>query len=313
MAASPLVSVIIPAYNAGHFIAQAIESALAQTNVRTDVLVIDDGSTDNTADVVATFGKQVKYLRQANGGPARARNLGLREANGDFIAFLDADDYWLSDKLQRQLACLDAQPSAAVVHTAVVDLQQATGERTRRGAEEFCGDCYLRLFRGNRITLSSVVVRRNCLLDAGGFDERIRNASVEDYDLLLRIAREHPFAYLDEPLVVYRLHGANATHNAWRIYAGDLVVIERALKADPALRQRIGAGEVSQRLFEMRQALGYHALHEGRTHEARNYFWRAARGRYLCCRATLLWLALYLPQGWINRLRAARLSLSAEA
>src|ERR1044072_1794023 len=113
----PLVSVIIPTYNSARFLAESIQSVLGQSFRDFELIVIDDGSTDNTEAVVAAFPEALRYVKKANGGPAAARNFGIREARGDFIAFLDADDFWMSDKLALQVAHFNDHPEYGVVFT----------------------------------------------------------------------------------------------------------------------------------------------------------------------------------------------------
>jgi glycosyltransferase involved in cell wall biosynthesis len=115
----PLVSVIVPVYNGERFLREAIESILAQTYSPIEVIVVDDGSTDDTAEIARSFGDRVRCIRQANAGPAVARNNGLAAATGEFVAFLDADDTWTSEKLARQLACFDADPDLGICVTHV--------------------------------------------------------------------------------------------------------------------------------------------------------------------------------------------------
>src|SRR5215469_16427814 len=113
--ASPLVSIVIPTYNASHFIAAAVESCLAQDYTPVEVLVVDDGSTDDTVSVLEPYRASIRYFWQPNDGPARARNRGIAEARGQLIAFLDADDIWLPNKLSQQVQCLERSPGACLV------------------------------------------------------------------------------------------------------------------------------------------------------------------------------------------------------
>src|SRR5688572_15366487 len=177
MTESPLVSVVIPAYNAARFLPRAVESVLNQSYRPLEVTVIDDGSTDDTARVLEPYRGAIHYLRQPNGGPARARNQGIAQTRGELVAFLDADDLWLPNKLSIQVRSLQDNPRAGVVHSDTFYLDNTTGVQSRRGnpPTDFTGDCYPLMFQRNRITLSTVVVRRECLEQVGGFDERIRH------------------------------------------------------------------------------------------------------------------------------------------
>lgn len=213
----PEVSVIIPTHNYGRFLAEAIQSVLDQTCAHWDLLVVDDGSTDDTRQVVAPYehDARVRYLFQKNGGDAAARNTGVRNSTGRQLAFLDSDDLWLPEKLARQLAILRERPEVGIVHTAVV-LQQID-ERRREVSRLILARPALRektlyeeLLYRNVITgsHSSVMVRREVLERAGLFDEAFR---IGDIDMWQRLARHEQFFCLDEPLTVLRKHGGNAT------------------------------------------------------------------------------------------------------
>jgi glycosyltransferase involved in cell wall biosynthesis len=179
MKSIPQISVIIPAYNSADYIGNAIESALAQTCPPLEILVVDDGSTDDTAQVVASYPSPVRLLRQANGGPASARNHGAREAHGDWLALLDADDTWLPHKLEQQM------PAA---------MQPAVGLIANYPAQAFPGlhepvtVTFEMLWQRNRLMNSTVLIRRAVFEQLGGFDEDRNLICVEDYNLWLRVA-----------------------------------------------------------------------------------------------------------------------------
>lgn len=180
MSDRPTISVIIPAYNAAPFVGRAIESALAQTYAPLEILVVDDGSTDETALVVAQFPAPVCLLRQDNAGPAAARNHGAREAKGEWLALLDADDVWLPEKLERQSVFAD-DPHVGLIR-CFREGQLPDDEAQREITFE-------RLWERNCIANSSVLVRRSAFEAVNGFDEDRTIISVEDYNLWLRIVR----------------------------------------------------------------------------------------------------------------------------
>ncbi len=205
-APAPAVSVILPTYNRAPLLARAILSVLRQTYQDFELIVVDDGSTDATPDVLAAFDdERLVYLRQAsNQGPAAARNIGLQHSRGQYIAFQDSDDEWRPEKLERQVPALSAAPCAVgVVYSRFQWVQGArTGlipspgllRQTRRE-----GDLRQVLARGNFITLQAAIVRRACFEKVGGFDERLWR--LEDWELWLRIAAHYQFRYVDLPLV----------------------------------------------------------------------------------------------------------------
>jgi len=203
---SARVSVIIPTYNRASAVCEAIGSVLDQTYGDLEVLVVDDGSTDGTAGIVAeTFGPdpRVKVLSRPNGGPAAARNHGIRQARGELIAFLDSDDLWEPDKLELQVAQLDAEPDVALSFTDRIS-QDAPGGRTRFRETGFDGRTGIASLVAGNIPISTpcVVVRRAVLESVGLFDETFTCA--EDWDLWLRVLSRHRVAAIDRPLTLIR-------------------------------------------------------------------------------------------------------------
>jgi glycosyltransferase involved in cell wall biosynthesis len=228
---SPTVSVVIATYNYGRFLAGAVDSVLGQTRPALEVLVIDDGSTDDTASVMRRYQSElcVRYQRGANRGPAAARNTGIRLARGDLVAFLDADDQWLPAKLERQVPLFEAAPAVGVVYARRRLVNEAGQPLAYTQPDLHRGHVLEPLFLNNFLCLSSAVVRRNALERSGLFDERIKLASSEDYDLWLRLARDVRFDYVDEPLVLYRTgRGPDARRTEARL-AVALAVMRRFL------------------------------------------------------------------------------------
>ncbi|RMF83624.1 MAG: glycosyltransferase, partial [Nitrospinota bacterium] len=219
---SPLISVVIPAYNAGKFVAQAVQSVLDQTYPHHEIIVVDDGSTDETRAELRKFGDRLRYFSQQNRGPSAARNAGIRAAQGEYICFLDADDIWLPQKLEMQLDFMTGHQEIGLVFAAIEEFQ-TDGEFTRRwfpGEERFGADftsqqpiqeAFRKLLMVNFIPTNTVMVRRECLEKAGLFDESLR--LVEDRDLWLRIAASFPIACLPSVLCRRRRHGANLSQD----------------------------------------------------------------------------------------------------
>jgi len=222
--ATHLVSIIIPCYNYAHFLAEAIESALAQSYASFEVIVIDDGSTDETRAVVARF-PQIRYFHQVNSGLPAARNTGLRESKGDYVVFLDADDKLLPAALEAGVSALEDDADAAFVwgYTQLIS-SDGWPLPTELFLQYEDRDCYLWLLRRNYIWNPGAVMYRRAVFDAvGDFDTSL--TSCEDYELYLRIARKHRIACHGRLVVEYRMHGDNMSRNSARMLDTVLAVM----------------------------------------------------------------------------------------
>lgn len=209
------VSVVIPVYNGSRFVVAAVRSALEQTHVPADVVVVDDGSTDGTADLLTTqFGPRIQLLRRQNGGVSVARNVGVEVATGELIAFLDADDEWLPNKLERQVAALTANPELGLVHCGVEDIDDS-GTSLACHLDGMAGWVATDLVLLQRPVIlgggSGIVVRRRVLDAVGRFDPRLSTSA--DWDLFVRIAARYPVGFVPEVLLRYRRHGASMSAN----------------------------------------------------------------------------------------------------
>ncbi len=233
---TPTVSVVIPTYNRANLVSQAIESALAQTHPPHEVIVVDDGSTDDTVTVGAKYGPVVRYLRQTNSGPSVARNLGVDAATGDWIALLDSDDLWLPTKLEKQLRLLRQFPDAAACYCdfQYVDLEgrlleEHSGFREPRSRDAtFC-----QLLDGCPIPTPTLVIRRDCLAGGLRFEPDIRYG--QDWDLFARLADRYSFIAVPEPLVLIRKHASNITNGVPDELTRDVLkVIDRVFTLDSA-------------------------------------------------------------------------------
>lgn len=238
MNTSPLVSVIIPAYNGEKYLAVTIQSALDQTYPHKEIIVVNDGSTDNTAHVIAFFGDRVRSIEQQNAGSAAARNHGIQAARGEFIAFLDADDLWLADKLRIQVDYLTKHPEVGAVYCSwqvwrpngdgEFAIPTVTPSREPEDAidPEHSGWLYNRLFHDSIIHTTALMVRREIIQQAGFFDTTLRRG--QDYDYWFRLSRLAPIHKLKAVLSLYRIHAESITHKAHNINYPS-VIIEKAL------------------------------------------------------------------------------------
>lgn len=224
------VSVIIPAYNAAAYVGKAIESALRQSHPPLEVLVVDDGSKDHTAEVVAAYEPAVRLVRKANGGPASARNLGAALSCGTWLALLDADDWWMPDKLAAQLELAGA-PDVGLLH--------CLGDHRSEPVPDLLS--FGQLWHKNWIINSSVLMRREVFESLGGFNESKELISVEDYNLWLRIAASSWRIATCQRVLVHYTRGIGISSNAARFMKASLYNIEdlqRRLNLPPAMVRR---------------------------------------------------------------------------
>lgn len=213
----PAVSVVIPAYNQGAFIGEAIRSVLEQTLRDFDVHVIDDGSTDDTKEVVESFDdERLRYFRQENSGlPAVARNVGISRSRGEFIAFLDSDDSWLPDKLERQAETMRANPNCGIVASNFQCLgDHPLGGKVLLRGNVPTGKVFEKLLHAGFICTSMAMVRRSALEKVGAFDADPSIRCSEDYDLWLRITHDFEFEHVEKVCGFYRIHESGITKGA---------------------------------------------------------------------------------------------------
>ena len=216
----PLVSVNIAAYNADRFIALTLESVLRQTYKNLEVVIVDDGSTDRTAEIVREYANsdpRIRLFVQPNMGPSEARNRAFAESSGEFIATLDADDVWDPEKLSKQVDCMqEAGLCTGVVYAWTLYMNEAgalTGGYSARTEE---GSVFLKLLCNNFLASGSVaLIRRRSLEECGGY--RPEFAGLEDKEMFLRIAERYEFRVVPEFLVRYRIVGGSTSHNYFRI------------------------------------------------------------------------------------------------
>jgi len=211
----PLVSVIIPTYNRWPLVCESIDSALAQDYPNFEVIVVDDGSTDGTGEMLQrAYGDRIRYIWQDNAGPAAGRNVGTRAARGEYVAFQDDDDLWFHHKLRTQVQALQAGPQYALAYSTML-FATSDGKPTTQSAYDThrgrTGDVFEAVLRSVLILPSAAMVRRWALAEVGLFDERMRTG--EDTDLFVRLTMRHPAVYIEEPLALMREHPGRGTHS----------------------------------------------------------------------------------------------------
>jgi glycosyltransferase involved in cell wall biosynthesis len=304
----------MPAYNSAATIGEAIHSVLAQTLQDFELLVIDDGSSDSTTAVCAGIGDdRVRVFSFENGGPAASRNRGIGRARGKLIAFLDADDVWLPDKLRFQVDALAEHPDAALVYSWI-DCVDDHGQFLRHGVHIRAeGQVYSELLSRNFVvTTSSPMVRKEAFDEVGLFDERYRIG--EDWDMWLRVADRFPFACVPRVHVHYRVRGDSMMSNVADVFDSTIEILRRGLaRLPPSPRrdeiERAATGRINRylavRLIETGDSRA-HAVDAGR------FWWSFVRNSPLAAtdvaKALVLGgaivLMLILPPAWFGKLRS---------
>jgi glycosyltransferase involved in cell wall biosynthesis len=310
-----LVSVIIPTFNRAYIIGHAIESVLGQSYPRVEVIVADDGSTDGTREIIEHCDTRVRYVRQENSGPSAARNLGLRLARSEFVAFLDSDDEWLPWKLELQVALLRRLPEAGMVWTdmtAVDELGHTLEARYLRkmynaytrvtltdvmrqcgvvsdlnisGTDAFAerslltGDIFQYMLLGSLVHTSTVLLRRSRVRQTGGFDESLK-PSGEDYEFHLRTCFEGPVAFADVASIRYRV-GADDQLTAQRymihVARNNVRTLDQWLMRGSDRITSLSEGQVRHSLSNAHAWLGSEEFEAGNRAAARRHLWKSVR------------------------------------
>lgn len=294
------VTAVIPAHNRERLIAEAIRSVVAQTLPVAEILVVDDGSTDRTAQVAEALGARV--IRQPNQGVAAARNTGILGASEEWVALLDSDDLWEPEKIEEQWRVVALRPSIGFVFTDRICVDEESGRQERDLLQE--EELYQRvprqelapgaalcdaeslarsLFRGNFISPSTVLARREVLIEAGLFNTRFGRpgslvGQVEDRDCFLRVVARTETVAIERSLVRYRFHSDNASRNLLRMQMGAVEVADRVFARPddyPEGAVEFYRRDQPRRLYDA----GVLLLHADRYPEARRVLWRSLKGR----------------------------------
>jgi glycosyltransferase involved in cell wall biosynthesis len=233
MTERPLVSVVTATYNAARYLPLSIRSALGQTYQPVDVHVVDDGSTDGTAAALEEFAgdPRVHVYRQGNSGQASAKNRGIRESRGALVAFLDADDMWYPDKLERQVPLLLADRNAGVIYSDFSCMDEDGREIPPPPRQPYRGRITPHLFIDNFINFNTTLVKRECFARAGMFDETLPMGI--DWDLWLRMSTEFEFLYLDAPTMRYRIWPGQMSKHAARRFDCTLRIMKGFVERYP--------------------------------------------------------------------------------
>lgn len=290
----PLVSVVIPAYNAERFIGDAIESVLGQGYSNMEVIVVNDGSSDQTRPIVAGYGDQVRLIDQQNEGVSRARNHGIRAASGRFIAFLDADDVWMPSKVEAQVEHLENHPDIGFVYTGytVVDENLSPLDGVSYPDPRTAWRNTL-LLEPPVIWISSTsMFRADLLQELDGFDERLSTSA--DTDVALRAGCRRPLGGLPSSLVLYRQHGKQMHHDPDAM-ARDMDLVLERLFSDPHCRLSAGLRRRARGNLHATLAIAYARSHRHRL---------ALRHAMLAMRRNPGSVFAVIGKGFTRRLRA---------
>ena len=311
---TPTISIIMPVLNGERYIAEAIESIRRQTYTDYELLVIDDGSSDRTREIVCGFATrlELKYVHhESNQGITPSINDGLRRASGRFIAFLDHDDAWLPDFLETQLAHLANHPDVGMVHSdfQTIDgggkvLEHSVAQARHRTRPS--GFVFRHLFMQSMICGNTVLVRKECFERLGLWDERLRWA---DYHMWLRISRQYKIDYVPQVLTAYRQHASQCTRSNMSRPADEAPVaaqtIERLLEDFPEIRQELGEQTISRRMASFYFDLAYGWFSEGEFANTRLCLRRALRFWPTNVRYLGVYAATWLGQSQVRAVREA--------
>lgn len=338
-----MVSVVVPTYNRANVVRGSIESVLRQTYSNVEVVVVDDGSRDDTRRVVEGYGPPVRYLYQTNSGVSAARNLGFANARGEFVALLDSDDQFLPWKLEAQVQLLRAHPEVGMVWTdmaavneqgavldpkylrtfydahALAQLEQVlvhAGPLRRywpgapadvAGAPVYTGDIFSQMLLGNLVHTSTVVLRRDRLRQVGGFDASLTHSG-EDYEFHLRTCSYGPVAFIDGSSLLYRIGAADqltAPHLGIYRARNNLTTVLRWLERG-AGRIQLSAPVVRARLAQAFLWVGEAELEYGDRAIARHHLWKGLRYAPTHRRTAMLLLFAHLPTAALHGARKAK-------
>lgn len=268
----PRVSIVIPTYNRADMVVECLESVFTQTYTDYEVIVVDDGSTDNTEEILKPYHARIKYIRHENKGNAAARNSGLDIAKGELIAFLDSDDLWMPDKLRRDVDYLDSQPD--------VDMVCANG--TFFGSPKFAGKKVVpdkraiplardgvtlkAIFTRSSLRPSAMVLRKRVIEGTNGFDPDF--AACVDLDFAFRVLMKYKVVFINEPFFKMRKHDDHVSGDSERRTLFNIKAIEKLLKEYPEARKLISEKKINRRLAYRYCRLGKITQKKGRKKEA---------------------------------------------
>jgi glycosyltransferase involved in cell wall biosynthesis len=325
---NPLVSVIIPAYNAEKTIADTLDSVLAQTYRPIEIMVVDDGSTDKTAEIIKNYQTsltsktnktietneteiELTYLYQENSGPSKARNTGIKAANGEYIAFLDADDIWTEDKLEKQIQLIEKDQTIDIIFSDARVSKLKNGKieefnmfNMHRLDREFFGHDFIvinpleKLLKINFMLTPAVIIKRFCFRDGSYFNEKRKHA--EDWELWLKMSLCFKFGYVDDVLVHVKDEGDGLCSHSMDMLLSRIDVLENFLKENmQAIRSLIPEQSLSHYLKETYKWTGYHFMMQRKNEIARKLF-RKSLKEIMDIKTLFYYFRSFLPAFFIS-------------
>ncbi len=281
---------VIPSFNRGSFICAAVESVLAQTFTSYEIIVVDDGSTDDTVSLLQPYLDRITLVRQSNQGVAAARNHGIRLSRGEFICFLDSDDAWMEDKLQQQVEFADAHPNYGLIATEITSFDESGVLRVHAKASMYNirnGFVTHQLLFTNWIQTSTVLVRRTCIDEVGGFAEDVGQFG-EDWLMWMKVSSRYQIYFMRRPMVLYRVHPQNLSSYQPESQFESLMCIVGKLRSLPQFAQ--SSQLLNEAAYRIALGRGQQDMRSGCYEHAVRKLRRACENRSLICKAGVLLL-----------------------
>jgi glycosyltransferase involved in cell wall biosynthesis len=298
----PEVSVIIPTYNSAQFLDEALQSVFDQTFKDFEVIVIDDGSTDQTKQVLEKYGDRIRYIFQENGGPAKARNRGIKESSGKYVAFLDADDVWLPLKLEKQVNTFRHHPELAMVFTEHSSFNEKGVFQTSLGKKKklLNGDIARNIFLHSGVATPTVMVRKEVFSKIGLFEEELQMA--EDDNMWIRIAANFKVELIDESLVKRRVHPQSMTIDQRKLFESVKKNINFLDCRYSGVKERIQKA-IPLKFSQVEFDQGYYYFERGDVASARKAFAKAIRYHMFNWKSYLYFFSCFLPKKAIQTVK----------
>ena len=275
MSGGPLVSAVIATYNRAEFLCDAIDSVLSQSYDNIEIQVVDDGSEDGTSEIVQDLygcDSRIHYFYQSNQGQATARNVGIQNSRGTFIGFLDSDNRWLPDRIQRQVSCLVDNPEIGVVYGDVITIDEKGAEISRDNMTRCSGHITEELLKHNCVSFNTSLVRTTCLRSCGGLNPSIRAA--DDYDLWLRLSAITQFQYIAEFFAEYRVMDNQISSDKSKRFESTKLIVEQFLESHPNIVDPIAIARARSHFYTRR---GRYFASDGNKLRALSDYWQALR------------------------------------